>query len=73
MKLELEITTGFDPWEPIRESLDLNQAYLEFIKDGEARGLRPATIQTYRGVIGQFVSHVKDEQTLNDLGQDDIL
>ncbi|MCH8124340.1 MAG: hypothetical protein IH853_14620, partial [Bacteroidetes bacterium] len=54
-ELELRIAGGFDPWQPRPDALTLKDAREGFIEDCESRGLRSATIDTYRGVLGQFV------------------
>jgi len=56
-ELELRIAGGHDPWKPRPDALTLMEAHEGFIEDCEARGLRSATIHTYRNVLGQFVEH----------------
>ena len=56
-ELELRIVNGYDPWKPRPDALTLKEAREEFIEDCESRGLRSATIDTYRGVLGQLVEH----------------
>ena len=66
-ELELRVATGYDPWQPKPEALTLSEARTRFIEDCEARGLRPATIETYRGVIRQFANEAGPDVSVADV------
>ena len=71
-ELELRIATGYDPWQPKPETLTLSEAGKRFIEDCEARGLRPATIETYRGVIRQFTNEAGPDVSVADVKTSDV-